>query len=187
MVVKDVYCVEGVFQLKSYSIVRRILAALMVVMLLAGTATAFAASPKGSYYCTANRVNVRSGPSSGYSSQYKLMKGDVVTYISRSNGWYKVSYFDKGANSVETGYVYRGYLSSVGSSSSSSKSTSTGSTYRTTANLRVRSQPSVDQGYVITKLKKGTKVKVQKQKHSWAYVAYKGGYGWVSAKYLKRV
>ena len=54
-------------------------------------------------------------------------------------------------------------------------------------NLRVRSEPSLSTGYVRTKLKSGTKVSVVKQKKSWVYVTYKGGSGWVSAKYLKKV
>ena len=42
------------------------------------------------------------------------------------------------------------------------------------------------QGYVKTKLKKGTSVRVSRQSKSWVYVTYKGGSGWVSAKYLKK-
>ena len=170
-------------------VLRSTLAIMMVFMLIIGSTAMAASYPKGSYYCNANRVNVRSGPSGSDSSQYKLMKVDVVTYISRSNGLYKVSYYNKQTNDVETGYVYHGYLSTISSSSSksSSSSLSAGSIYKTTANLRVRSQASVDEGYVITKLKKGTKVQVQRQKRSWAYIVYKGGSGWVSAKYLKKV
>ena len=70
---------------------RRALAVALLVALLAGFAMV-AEAASGSYYCTANRVNLRSGPSSSYSSEAKLMKGDVVTYINKSNGWYKVSF-----------------------------------------------------------------------------------------------
>ena len=113
-----------VFQLRIAKILRSILAIVMVFMLVIGSTAMAATYPKGSYYCNANRVNVRSGPSGSDSSQYKLMKGDVVTYISRSNGWYRVSYYDKKSNSVETGYVYHAYLSSVSSASSKSSSSS---------------------------------------------------------------
>lgn len=165
--------------MKTAKALLRAFAIALICVILTGTA-ALAAS--GSYYCNGNRVNVRSGPSSAYSSQYKLMKGDVVTYVSQSNGWYKVTYYNKRKNTSEKGYVYRKYLTSVSSGSSSSS----GSTYKTTANLRVRSQASTQKGYVKTKLKKGTKVKVLKQKGSWVYISYSKGNGWVSAKYLKK-
>ncbi len=168
--------------MKSSRAVRRVLCAFLVAILLTGM-TAYAESyPRGTYYCNGNRVNVRSGPSSSYSSQYKLNYGDVVTVTGNKNGWVKISYFNKWNNSAETGYVYRKYVYQA----STSKSTSSGSVYKTTANLRVRSEPSTTKGYVKTKLKKGTKVKVTKQSKSWVYVTYKGGSGWVSAKYLKK-
>ncbi len=162
----------------------------LVVALLAGLP--LAAQAAGNYYCNANRVNLREGPSSSYKSLAKLSKGAVVTYVSQSNGWYKVKYYKKSTDKVVTGYVYRKYLSSVSNSTSSgnkkSKSSiSVSNHYKTTVNLRVRSQPSVEKGYVRTKLKAGTKVAVMKQKGSWVFITYKGGSGWVSAKYLKKV
>ena len=168
---------------------KRMFALVLAIALLAGFAAVAQARPSGSYYCTASRVNLRTGPSSSYASLAKLKKGDVVTYISQSNGWYYVKYYKKSTDTVLEGYIYRKYLSTVvGKSSKSSKnsSLSVSSTYKTTVGLRVRSQPSVDVGYVRTKLKAGTKVTVVKQKRSWVYVTFKGGSGWVSAKYLKK-
>ena len=112
--------------------------------------------------------------------------------MSQSNGWYRVRYYNKWTNSSEYGYVYRKYLSAIAPVTKSSKSTKSSSisasnSYKTTVNLRVRSEPSIEQGYVKTKLKAGTKVSVLKQKKSWAMITYKGGSGWVSAKYLKKV
>ncbi len=176
---------EGVISMKSFKALRRVIALVLVVLTLAAS-TALAAGPKGSYYCTGNNVHVRTEPYSSASSLYKLKKGDVVTYISQSNGWYKVRFYNKWTNVTQDGYVYRKYLKSVTSKSSSSSSIKVGSTYKTTVNLRVRSKPSMEDGYVKTKLKKGTKVKVSKQSKSWVYVTYKGGSGWVSAKYLKK-
>ena len=163
---------------------RRAIALALMVSLLAGFT--FVAQASTNYYCTANRVNLREGPSSSYSSLAKLMKGDVVTYMKKDNGWYYVKYYKKSTDTVIEGYVYRKYLSPV-SPSKNSKSTSISNTYRTTVNLRVRSEPSIEDGYVKKKLKAGTKVTVIKQKKSWVYVTYKGGAGWVSAKYLKKV
>lgn len=179
---------EGDWQMKFLSAVKRVFALALIVALLAGvSAVGVAFAEKGNYYCTANRVNIRVGPSSGTESLGKLMKGDVVTYISKSNGWYYVMFYKKNTNTVIKGYVYRKYLSSVAPSRSSGTSLSTSGTYKTTVNLRVRSEPSITTGYVRTKLKAGTKVSVVKQKKSWVYVTYKGGSGWVSAKYLKKV
>ncbi|MBQ8111183.1 MAG: SH3 domain-containing protein [Clostridia bacterium] len=165
------------------SVLRRFCAAAMIVMLLIASVAVAETYPLGTYYCNGNRVNVRSGPSSSYPSQYKLMRGDVVTATSQSNGWMKITYFNKSSNSSETGYIYRKYLYQVETTSAAVS----GSVYKTTANLRVRSQASTSKGYVITKLKKGTKVKVSKKKGSWVYITYSGGTGWVSAKYLKKV
>lgn len=178
--------IEGVIPMKSFKALRRAIAMVLVVLTLASMLPAFAATPKGSYYCTGNGVHVRVQPYSGATTLYKLKKGDVVTYMSQSNGWYRVRYYNKWTNSSEYGYVYRKYLKSVTSKSSSSSSVNVGSTYKTTVNLYVRSKPSIDEGYVKTKLKKGTSVRVSRQSKSWVYVTYKGGSGWVSAKYLKK-
>lgn len=178
--------------MKLASSIKRVFVLTLIVALLAGVFTVNVAFASGNYYCTANRVNLREGPGSSYASLCKLMKGDVVTYVNKSNGWYHVKYYSKKSHTVVDGYVYRKYLSSVAPSSSSSKSSSNASlsvtnSYKTTVNLRVRSEPSVTSGYVRTKLKKGTKVSVIKQQKSWVYVTYKGGSGWVSAKYLAKV
>ncbi len=158
----------------------------LVVALLAGLPSAALAATN--YYCTGNRVNLREGPSSSYASLAKLSKGAVVSYVSQSNGWYKVKYYKQKTGSVITGYVYRKYLAALTSSTKSGgkSSISVSNTYKTTVGLRVRSKPSVEKGYVRTKLKKGSKVSIIKQKGSWVYVTYKGGSGWVSAKYLKK-
>ena len=164
--------------------------ALLVALLASFGIVAQATTKGGNYYCTANHVNLREGPSSGWSSLAKLNKGDVVTYITKDNGWYKVKFYKKHTNEVIEGYVYRKYLSPVSptkSSKSSKNVISVSNTYKTTVNLRVRSEASMEKGYVKTKLKAGTKVTVLKQYKSWVFVTYKGGSGWVSAKYLKKV
>ena len=175
--------------MKLASTLKRVLVLALALALMAGIFTVSQAATKaGNYYCIGNRVNLRSGPSSAYSIEAKLMKGDVVTYVSKDNGWYMVKFYNKHTDTVITGYVYRKYLSSVAPSSSSKKaSLSVSNSYKTTVNLRVRSEPSLTNGYVRTKLKKGTKVSIVKQKKSWVYVTYKGGSGWVSAKYLTKV
>ena len=179
---------EGDLQMKFLSAMKRVFAlTLVLTMLLGATAFNTALAARTNYYCTANRVNIRSGPASSEASLGKLMKGDVVTYISKSNGWYYVEFYKKSTNTVIHGYVYRKYLTKVKPSGNGGSSISTATVYKTTVNLRVRSEPSITTGYVRAKLKRGTKVSVVKQKKSWVYVTYKGGSGWVSAKYLKKV
>lgn len=54
---------------------------------------------------TANSLNVRSGPSTSYSTVGSLSNGTTVEILSRENNWYKIS-----ANNL-TGYVSASYIS----------------------------------------------------------------------------
>ena len=65
---------------------------LCLLLVLASFALPAALATSGSYYVNVSTVNVRSGPSSGYSAKKKLHKGDVVTYQKAENGWWKVRY-----------------------------------------------------------------------------------------------
>ena len=151
---------------------RALCLALVALTLCAATLPALAAGP--SYYVTASRLYVRKGPSSGYKVVDTLRRGTVVTRVKSRNGWYYVKY------SRGSGWVYRGYLSDVPGGSPTG-----GGKYRTTCNLYVRAKPTVDAS-ALTKLKKGTRVKVLKAHGSWVYVSYSGGKGWCAAKYLTR-
>ena len=162
--------------MKSTGMVKRVLCLALVLMLASmSLMTAFASSKK-SYYVSVSRLYVRSGPSSSYSTVKTLKKGTVVTRYSSKNNWYYVKY------SGGSGWVYKGYLSSV---KSSSGSTTTSKGYKTTTAVRVRASATTNSG-IVGKLSKGKSVTVKKQKGSWAYVTYSGGSGWVSTKYLKR-
>ena len=165
--------------MKTARMMKRALCLTLLLIMTLMIFTPALASSKKNYYVNVKSLYVRSGPSSYHSAIDKLKKGDVVTKISSKNGWYYVKY------SGGSGYVYPKYLSSVKTSGSSS-SVSTGATYKTTANLYVRSKASTE-GSILTKLKKGKKVTVKKTSGSWVYISYSGGSGWVAAKYLKRV
>ena len=58
-------------------------------------------------YVTGNSVNVRTGPSTSYTSIMKLNKGNKVEYISSSGNWSKIMYNGK------TGYMSSQYLSTT--------------------------------------------------------------------------
>ena len=151
--------------------------ALCLLLVLASFALPTALATSGSYYVNVSTVRVRTGPSSGYSAKKKLHKGDVVTYQKAENGWWKVRY------SGGSGWIYRKYLSKVKSSSG----VKSGSTYRTTGQMNLRSRASLTDSSVIGKVKKGAKVRVKKTSHGWAYITYNGKSGWIAASYLKKL
>lgn len=163
--------------MKFVGAMKRALCLILVFMVLSMSlvTTAFASSKK-SYYVNTSGLYLRTGPSSSYPATAKLKKNTVVTRYSSSNNWYYVKY------SGGSGWVYKGYLSSV---KNGGATVSSSATYKTTTGLRVRAAATTDSA-VVDKLKKGAKVKVKKQKGSWAYVTFSGGSGWVSTKYLKR-
>ena len=159
--------------MKGLNRIRRVLCIVFIVALLAVTAApAFAASnknPGGAYIVTASRLNMRSGANG--SIVRKLPKGTVVVYRSQSKGWWRVMC------ATGTGYVDRRWLTSVNGY--------VGGNFATTVNLYVRSKAS-ETSYALGKLKKGTKVKLIKQKGTWMQISYKGRTGWVASKYLKK-
>ena len=132
---------------------KRALCVLLVLLSMA-MPTALAAN-SSSYYVNTGTVNVRTGPSSSYSSKKKLHKGDVVSYKNAKNGWYYVTY------TGGAGWIYRKYLTKVSSSSSSSVSTGK---YKTTGQMNLRSKASLNSS-VIGTVKKGAKVTVKKTSH----------------------
>ncbi len=64
-----------------------------------------------------DRLNVRSGPGTGYAIAAKLYKGAGVVVLSQSGGWSKILY-----NGRSSGYVLSSYLKKYGSSSYASLS-----------------------------------------------------------------
>lgn len=153
----------------------RVCAVILLLVLLSMPALAAGKS----FYVNANGVSLRSGPAKSYGLKRTMKRGTVVTVYDSKNGWSYVRY-RKNANTTGTGWIYRKYLTSI-----SPTKISTGR-YTTIVNLRVRSSAEVKGNNVIGKLKRGSRVIVKKQLRSWAYVQFKGGFGWVGAKYLKK-
>ena len=137
------------------------------IMLHTGVNTVFAATEYK--VITGNSVNVRSGPSTSYSSIGKLNKGDKVEYLGDSGSWVKVKYNSK------TGYVYGSY---VGEDTSSITTK-----YVTATTLNVRSGAGTSY-QVIGTLSKGTKVEVISESNGWSKINYNGKTGYVSSQYL---
>ena len=117
---------------------------------------------------TANSLNVRSGPGTGYRVVSSLSQGQTVTVSSISSGWAKIS----------SGYCSTQYLSKVSSSSSGSSSSTTPYTVNT-AVLNIRSGPGT--GYsIVGQLSQGNQINVISISNGWA--KYSSGY--VSSQYL---
>ncbi|MBC8532344.1 SH3 domain-containing protein [Gehongia tenuis] len=129
----------------------------------------------------ASVLNVRSGPSTGYSKIGSLTRNTTVSVLEQSGGWYKISYGSL------TGYVSGEYLTISGGSSTPSTPTDPGTVIGTgtvTASaLNVRSGPSTGYGVMGT-LRKGAAVSVYEQMGGWYKIAYNGGVGYVSGDYL---
>ena len=78
---------------------------------------------------TADALNVRSGAGTGYSRLGLLYKGNSVTILGSSNGWYKISY----KNGV--GYVSAEYVSTKGGSNSGNNSGSNDNNNSSTSSI----------------------------------------------------
>lgn len=149
-----------------------------------GTITLGPAADAGNGDVTATtRVHVRTGPSTSYKSLTVLSKGQTLPSEGSSNGWTKVTYKGK------TAYVYSAYLrgSSSGapsSETSNGSSNGSGSTAYTTANLNLRSGPSIRDSIKVV-AKRGTALSLTgKTSGGFAQVTYNGSTMWASQQYL---
>lgn len=68
----------------------------------------------GTRYYTTSSLNLRTGPSTGYSIILTMPKGSPVTVYSIANSWAKVTYYGR------TGYAYSPYLSKTAPSTAPS-------------------------------------------------------------------
>ena len=126
-------------------------------------------------------VNVRSAPSTDASRLGVLYQGDKVEAVSSSNGWTEVRWNGR------VGYVASAYLTggsvSAPPSSSTPPSASQGTVY-TTANLNLRTGPSLS-GSVYTVAPKGTKLELTGEiSGSYAQVIYQSRTLWAATSYL---
>jgi len=157
-------------------------AVLLVLVLAVASLPAFAVGQSTSmaergdkYIVNVNGLNFRTGPGLGYRVQTSLKKGTVLTYVSNTDGWWKM-YTSNG----KLGYVDRQYLTQDTTEKS-------GNYFVTASELRIRKAPKLSAG-VLGKVKKGTMVTVTKLNGDWGYVAAGAGkQGWVALEYLSHV
>ena len=126
---------------------------------------------------TSANLRLRSSTSTSSSSNIitTIPKGaSVKVYKEVSGGWYYVAYGSR------KGYVKAGYFASDSATSSSS-----GSSGRTTANVRLRSSRSTSSsGNIILVIPSGRTVTILGESGGWYKVRYNGQTGYVSSDYI---
>ena len=127
------------------------------------------------------KVNVRSGPSSSYSSVGSLASGTQVRVLLKGNGWYMIS-----ANGIE-GFMSTQYLSGTGSTVGGNTGTTSMTAYvnnpKSTQVLNLREYPS-QSARSIGQYRNGTKVKVVKRDSTWCEVYVGTRHGYMMTRYL---
>lgn len=131
------------------------------------------------------KVNLRSGPSSDYSSIARLASGTKLTVLLKGNSWYKVL-----ANGM-VGYMSTQYISgsgsTVGSNTGSGTTTSSAVAYvnnpKSTQVLNLRETPS-QSARSIGQYRNGTQVKVVSYGSTWCEVYVGTRHGYMMTRYL---
>ena len=134
------------------------------------------------------KVNVRSGPSSSYSSVGALASGTQVTVLLKGNGWYRIT------GGGLTGFMSTSYLSGTGAtvgnntgSGSSGGTTTSQIAYvnnpKSTQVLNLRESPS-QSARSIGQYRNGTQVKVVAYGPTWCEVYVGTRHGYMMTQYL---
>jgi len=120
-------------------------------------------------------VRLRSGPDTSYSILRTFNSGIKVSVTGTSGNWYQVNH------DGTTGYVYKTYLH-TGSSSSSSSS---GMIYTVSKYVNVRSGPGTSHS-ILTSYAAGTTVTVTDASGSWYKITYGSGSAYICGIYLTK-
>jgi len=127
------------------------------------------------------QVNVRSGPSSSYSSIGRLASGTQVRVLLKGNGWYMIS-----GGGLE-GFMSTQYLSGTGATVGSNTGTTSMTAYvnnpKSTQVLNLREYAS-QSARSIGQYRNGTKVKVVKRDSTWCEVYVGTRHGYMMTRYL---
>lgn len=133
---------------------------------------------------TANKLNVRSNPSTSSSIISGLTKNTIVNVVETQSGW------DKITSGNITGWVSNSYLTNytVNTTTNNNNATTVVSTEKTvviTANvLNVRNNPTTNSS-VIGSLKYNTVVVAVAEENGWYKIKYNNGYAYISSAYAK--
>ena len=121
-------------------------------------------------------LRVRQNRGTNYTKLTSIPKGVVVDVSDIQNNWGKVTYNGK------TGYICMQYAQYYNPTTTTTSSSS----YKTTANLNIRSGRGT--GYkILTTIPKGKTLTVSDIQSNWGKVTYNGKTGYSSMKYLSKV
>ncbi|TPF14382.1 hypothetical protein CBE79_25640 [Priestia megaterium] len=127
------------------------------------------------YKVTASKLNVRSGAGTTYGIIGSVVKGQMLSVVSKSGSWYKINYNGR------TGYVSSDYVQASGTTTPPAENT----TYTVTAStLNVRSGAGTNYAS-IGSVTKGQKLSVVSKSGSWYKINYNGRTGYVSSDYVQ--
>jgi SH3-like domain-containing protein len=135
-------------------------------------------------------VNMRSGPSTSYSTLFVLQPDEQVAILERQGGWARVA-----KTNGTTGWVYGSYLGANDVDTTATASvtqakqpvrkarTETAPRANTTlATVGLRASPSTRSAIVMT-VEPGTPLRVAERRNNWARVVVPGGMsGWVQTR-----
>ena len=152
---------------------KKLVATLLVFLLLSSIATISTVASEQSFGrvdTEGSNLNVRSGPSTGYSILGRLSDGTYFEIVGEENGWYQI------VTPTVSGYVCGEYVLTV-SHNRMGKVDTEGS------RLHVRTGPSTDYS-IITKLTDGTYFEILSEGNGWYEVRLSSGMtGYLCATY----
>lgn len=141
--------------------------------------------PSAAQAVATGNVNVRSGPSTGYSKIGKLKKAQIISVVSESGDWAEINLPQNGK-----GYVHKDYISPVCNSAVTLQidmpSTDLGSVGAATATANVNVRQGSGTNYKkLGQLRKGQTVAVWNINGKWAEITWTGSQrGYVHTDYL---
>lgn len=130
-----------------------------------------------------SNVNLRSGPSTSYSSLGKLSKNTPVRILAQSGDWYHVQ------TGGREGYVYAQYIrlnenAAASSAAQGAAPAGAAGAGRTSGKVNLRSGPSTSHTKLDV-LRKGTALTLYGSENGWYKVEAGGKSGYVSGKYVE--
>ncbi len=122
-------------------------------------------------------LNVRSGPSTGYSVVGSLSHGSIVKILESKDNWYKIS-----CNGI-TGYVRGDYVAQSGAGGKGD-GCGTITLQDPSSSLNVRSGASLSSG-VVGSLSHGSIIQIVGTDGEWYKISFNGGIGYVRGDYVR--
>lgn len=122
-------------------------------------------SASSTIYAVTSRVNLRTGPGTGYEIILKIPSGAIVTVQSITNNWAKLTYLGK------TGYSYGSYLTK-------------GQDYITTGSVNLRTGPSTAYS-ILLNIPSGKSVRIFTTANNWGRLVYNGTVGYSYMAYFR--